>query len=61
MRIFASDKTIPIYDPAVARESTATITPCAKRNASVVVPWCIRTRHEPEDASSVLSNAKRTG
>ena len=29
----------PIQDPAVALESTATITPCLNLNARVVVPW----------------------
>ncbi len=28
-----------MYDPAVALESTATITPCLNLNAKVVVPW----------------------
>jgi hypothetical protein len=51
----------PMYEPAVARESTATMTPPWKRNASVVVPCWILIRHDGSAWSSVCRRRNAAG
>lgn len=48
-----------MYGPILARESTATMTPCSNRNASVVVPWhgCTKSITSRSKASSWRAGA----
>ena len=52
---------VPIYCPAVARESTATMTPPLNRNASVVVPCLILILQDGSAWSSVCSLRNEVG
>lgn len=55
--------TVPeaMYEPAVARESTATMMPPLKRKASVVVPWLILILQLGSEWSSVWRRRKAVG
>ena len=37
--VVAEERSLQIYEPMLALESTAMITPCSKMKPNVVVPW----------------------